>query len=399
MKKTNTINQTIKYLFLNHSATRVDLHKYLNISPAAVSNIVKQLIDDDIIVETGSEISKQEGAGRNKQIISLNKKIGVYLGISFTLEGMAICICNALGELLNQKFIPFAEFSTVDLNKIIINTVQNILNKQTKLKVLGLGIAIPGHYDAKKHKLISNNKMWDKFDMLTIQESLNIPVLAENNVESMALARYLFLNQKPNEKFVFLNIGYGIYASFIEPNNIHPKDNYSVGEIGHSIVKLDGFQCECGKKGCLQTYISESWLIKRAKLLYNLAENTVLHELVKNINEINLDTILKAYRLNDNFIVNMLNKGIQYLSISISNLLMLYDADTIYINSPILQKEPFKSKLLSLINNQLKFINTKKKTQINILDYDKYTGALGGCALVAMSEVIKDPKYRMITIS
>ncbi|MBP2057583.1 putative NBD/HSP70 family sugar kinase [Lactobacillus colini] len=398
MKRTQTINRTIKYLLINHHTTRVDLHTYLGISSAAVSNIVKQLIDNNIIIETGSAISKQEGAGRNKQIISLNKKIGYYIGVSFTLEGLAVCICNALGEKIDQQFLDYSSFLNKDINLLIINLVQKLLSKHSDLKVLGIGIAIPGHYNSKDHKLISNNKMWDMFNLPMIKSYLNLPIIAENNVESMALARHLFNGDNNIEKFIFFNIGYGIFASFIDPNNIHPKTNYSVGEIGHSIVKLNGFQCECGKKGCLQTYISETWLLKKARLLYNLADNTVIRELVKNINDVTLDTIFKAYKLNDEYIVNMLNEGMQYLSISISNLLMTYDADTIYLNSPLLQEEPFYSKLLPLINEQLRFVNTQKKTKINILKYDKYSGAIGGCALVAMSELIKDEKYYGIAL-
>lgn len=397
MQKNKTINKIIEYLFRNPNTTRVDLHKYLDISPAAVTKLVKQLIDSDFIVETGDEISQSTGAGRNKQIISLNKRIGNYIGVSFTLEGLGICLCDLMGGIISKNFIDYIDLKEKDLNNLIISEIIKLKKaKISNLPILGVGFAIPGHFDSKNSKLISNNPMWNNFDLNQIQQSIKLPVIADNNVESMADAKYLFNSKNLNEKFIFLNVGYGIYSAFIEPDNLHPKNNYSVGEIGHSVVKLNGFKCECGKNGCLQTYISESWLIKRAKLLYNLANNTVLLELVKNIDQIDLDAIFKAYKLNDPYIVNMLDEGIDYLGISISNLLMIYDADTIYINSPILQSEYFHDKLLNIIHNQLKFINTKKATKVHILKYDKYRGAIGGCALVALAEVIKNPYYQSI---
>lgn len=398
MKKNKTTNQIIEYLFRNHHATRVDIHKYLDISPAAVTKLVKQLIDNGSVVETGDEISQTEGAGRNKQIISLNKQIGDYLGVSFTLEGLGICLCNINGSILDRKFIDYDELRQFNLNTLIISEIKNIISKNKHYRILGVGFAIPGHFDSKQEKIISNNPMWNSFNLKQIQKDINLPVIAENNVESMANAKYLFDCTNLAEKFIFLHVGYGIYSAFIEPRHLHPKNNYSVGEIGHSVVKPNGFKCECGKKGCLQTYISESWLIKRTKMLYNLANNTVLSELVKNENEINLKTILNAYKLNDNYIVNMLDEGINYLGISISNLLMIYDADTIYINSPLLQIQNFHDQILNVIHDQLKFVNTKKETKVKILKYDKYNGALGGCALVALSQVIRNPHYKNITL-
>ena len=64
-------------------------------------------------------------------------------------------------------------------------------------------------------------------------------------------------------------------------------------------VQPDGELCECGKRGCLQTYASESWLIRKARLLYQSTPSTYLHQLVKNENEITLQTILNAYELGD----------------------------------------------------------------------------------------------------
>lgn len=400
MQETNTTTQTIEYLYRNQHATRVDLHKYLHVTPAAVSKIVKQLIDDHIVVETGQQISQKEGAGRSKRIISLSKKIGNYLGVSFNLAGLALVLTTIYGEIIDKIFIPYSKMKKYDLNQLVTDQIKLLISQNPNGNPLGVGFAIPGHYNADQHKLVSNNQMWKSFDLETIQKQVNLPMLAENNVESMADAHYLFSNDlAKKDNFIFFHIGYGIYSSFIEPGKLHPKRNYSVGEVGHTIIDPNGFQCECGKKGCLQTYSSHTWLLKRARNFYDLSENTVLHQLVSDKSKITFNTLLSAYKLNDPYTVDMLDTSIKYLGIIISNLLMVYDADVIYLNGFIVQVPEFKNKLLRFISNQLKFINSQKQTRIEVLPEDKYRGAVGGCALVALSQVIQNPNYQEITLN
>lgn len=400
MQETNTTTQTIEYLYRNRHATRVDLHKYLHVTPAAVSKIVKQLIDDHIVVETGQQISQKEGAGRSKRIISLSKQIGNYLGVSFNLAGLALVLTTIYGEIIDKIFIPYSKMKKYDLNQLVTDQIKLLISQNPNGNPLGVGFAIPGHYNADQHKLVSNNQMWKSFDLETIQKQVNLPMLAENNVESMADAHYLFSNDlAKKDNFIFFHIGYGIYSAFIEPGKLHPKRNYSVGEVGHTIIDPNGFQCECGKKGCLQTYSSHTWLLKRARNFYDLSENTVLHQLVSDKSKITFNTLLSAYKLNDPYTVDMLDTSIKYLGIIISNLLMVYDADVIYLNGFIVQVPKFKNKLLRFISNQLKFINSQKQTRIEVLPEDKYRGAVGGCALVALSQVIQNPNYQEITLN
>ena len=194
MQETNTTTQTIEYLYRNRHATRVDLHKYLHVTPAAVSKIVKQLIDDHIVVETGQQISQKEGAGRSKRIISLSKQIGNYLGVSFNLAGLALVLTTIYGEIIDKIFIPYSKMKKYDLNQLVTDQIKLLISQNPNGNPLGVGFAIPGHYNADQHKLVSNNQMWKSFDLETIQKQVNLPMLAENNVESMADAYYLFSN-------------------------------------------------------------------------------------------------------------------------------------------------------------------------------------------------------------
>lgn len=390
--------RTIQFLYRHPRATRTEIYQGTAMTPATVSQTVTALITDNLVIETGIEVAKTKGSGRKQKVISLNPTYGYLMGVDFTLAGLAIVITNVTGEIQAQDVLTYDQIANQSINDTIINAVQTMLADYQNLNILALGISIPGHYDLERHTIISNNPMWNAFNLETIRQKIDLPVIAENNVESMALARYLFDADETPEKFLFLQVGFGLYCSFIEPNSLHPKQNYYIGEIGHTVVNPHGTQCECGKRGCLQTFISETWLVKRAKQLFELSDTSVIHSLVKNLDEIDLRTVLAAYELGDPYMTDILDQGIEYLGISVANLLMMCDADAIYINSRILQREDFKQRVTQTISNQLKFIPTKKNTTVQILPYQSVRGAQGACALAAFANIIKNESYQKITL-
>ncbi|MGM0209037.1 hypothetical protein IGI96_003561 [Enterococcus sp. DIV0421] len=92
-----------------------------------------------------------------------------------------------------------------------------------------------------------------------------------------------------------------------------------IGEIGHTVVNLDGHFCECGKRGCLQTYTSETWLLKHSKLIYKHSSSTFLHQLVDNERDISIETILYAYELGDSAISKLINTALNYIALTLNN--------------------------------------------------------------------------------
>jgi len=394
----NNYTKIVQYLYRHPRATRTDIYQGTGITPATVSQTVATLIADDLVLETGLEVTKTKGSGRKQKVISLNASYGTLLGIDFTLAGMTAVLTDITGHVLDSQTRAYTAIAGKPINDSIVAIAQKLIVTHQDWPILGVGLSIPGHYSVEQHSIISNNPMWDDFDLQSIRNQLGLPVLAENNVESMALSRYLFSADDSPEKFLFLQVGFGLYCAFLEPNNLHPKQNYYIGEIGHTVVNPDGALCECGKRGCLQTYISETWLVKRAKQLFELSNTSVMHSLVHNIDEIDLNTVLAAFDLGDPYITNTLDRGIEYLGISVANLLMMCDADAIYINSRILQRPDFNQRVTETIANQLKFIPTKKNTAVKILPYEETRGALGACALAAFAQVVRNESYHAIVL-
>lgn len=387
------MSTVLEFIYRNPQTSRIEIAHSTGITPATITSIVAELLDKNLVIETGAEVQGTLGSGRKRKVLRLNPSAGFFLGLEFNMKGFFLSVTDACGNVIYNLKKELTDCNLNHINQIIIDMINTACETLDTSKVIGAGIAIPGHFDPINKSIISNNRIWKDFSLLKINKNFNFPIIAENNIECMALGEYIFNPLNTPEKFLFLHVGHGIFCSFFNSKHIGFKSNFYLGEIGHTVVDINGPKCECGKNGCLQTYISESWLIKNAKYLFDASTNTILHSLVKGSNEINIKTIIDAYKLNDAYFRERIVLGLKLLGTSIANILIMQDADKIYLNSELFTNDEFKTFILENIENQLMFIPTKRNVDIEISNFNYNRGATGACALACLSFAIKKAGY------
>ena len=165
-------------------------------------------------------------------------------------------------------------------------------NEDIKDNLVGIGIGVPGKINNNNKELFADSDVWKCFFPEKIKQRFQLPVVMDNNVKCMAMGIYLFKPEQSPENFSFFHIGIGMYCSNVINGELFKGENYISGEIGHTIVKVDGKSCECGKNGCLNTYASERWLIKMAKILIENNASVILGKLVKDNEEVSIEHII-----------------------------------------------------------------------------------------------------------
>ncbi|MCI6692092.1 MULTISPECIES: ROK family transcriptional regulator [unclassified Clostridium] len=387
------VSSVLEFIYRNPRTSRIEISQATGLTPAAVTNIVAELMNKDWIKETGDEVSFVNGSGRRRKVLTLNNSIGYLLGVEFNMKGIFVTITDILGNVISRDYKNINKYAITHINDEIINLIENSITKVDSSKILGAGIAIPAHFDLTSETIISNNDMWKDFNLFEIKKHFSFPFIVENNIECMALGEYLFNPLNTPDKFLFFHVGHGLFCSFFDSANLGIKANYYIGEIGHTVVDINGPKCECGKKGCLQTYISESWLIKNAKFFFENSTNTILSNLVKNSEEISLQTIIAAYKLGDSYFKRNIELGIELLGTSISNTLIMRDADKIFLNSELLSHKEFSSQIVDIVQSQMMFIPSKIDLNIEVTNFDNFRGSRGGCALASFAFFIKNLNY------
>lgn len=87
----------------------------------------------------------------------------------------------------------------------------------------------------------------------------------DNDCIMLALAEK-WQNNSHNQDFCIVNVDYGIGSSFVINGQIYRGMLNGSGQIGHTIFDRDGYACDCGRYGCLETVASLSALKKQARI-------------------------------------------------------------------------------------------------------------------------------------
>ncbi|WP_373193626.1 ROK family transcriptional regulator, partial [Enterococcus sp. RIT-PI-f] len=335
-KQLELCSDILNVIYSEGPISRVDISKKTGITPATVSFLTGMLIEKNFLYELGESYDNKIKAGRRKILLDISKQRIFFIGAEISETFYSFVLTDNTGEIISHKVYTIDESKKLNSSK---NFIDNLLSfyEQSVKPVSAIGIALPGHYN-NSNLILTNNSKWETFELQKIVDAVEKPVFFENNVHCMALAEHFFYN-KNDEDFIFFHISKGIYCSYFYKGDIFSKDNFLIGELGHTVVNMDGPMCECGKKGCLQTYTSENWLLKYSKSIYNSASSTLLHQLVSNENDISLKTITDAYNLGDPAILKLIDRAVRYISLTLNNLNMIFDYSKLFIHGKIFEND------------------------------------------------------------
>ncbi|WP_461219395.1 ROK family transcriptional regulator [Lapidilactobacillus salsurivasis] len=387
MKKTKKQQElqarVIDVIYSQGPISRIDIANLTGITPATISALTAKLIETGLIKEAGEEI-QQQTSGRRKILLEIAANQQFFIGTELSEKYFSFCLTDNLGTVLKDQVLNFdsqhtlANFTYQDY----LGYLKNFVSQCSAYHPSAIGIALPGHFDAKQNKILTNNPIWTQFDLLKIAQSFDIPVLSENNVQSMAKAQRILKSNKQDSNFLYLHISRGMFCSYMYQGEIYGSHNQRIGEIGHTTVNPDGELCECGKRGCLQTYASEAWIIKKAKMLFAHTNGTYLHQLVENQAEINIKTIINAYHLGDEGINNILQHAFRYLAITLENISLLIDCRTIYLHSELFSDAELFGLLQEKIQQNVSLANFERSQQLVAVPYTDLDGAVGACGFL-----------------
>lgn len=209
-------------------------------------------------------------------------KIGIDLGGSHIGMG----VINENGEVLEKREVDLSLEKTDNLCEFIKSYItKNIKEFVPKYPIELIGIASPGTpKDGKITTLV--NLGVEELDITSfIKVFCNIPILLRNDAKCAGLAEKKYGSLKKYSDAVFICLGTGIGGAVFNDNKLlSPKRNPGF-ELGHMIIDKGGNLCNCGKRGCFETYCSMKRLKNRLIDILELPKNTPPQELLEILKE------------------------------------------------------------------------------------------------------------------
>ncbi|MBQ2835218.1 MAG: ROK family protein [Clostridia bacterium] len=293
-------------------------------------------------------------------------KIGIDIGGSHI--GIGLINNNGSIVLKIEKFIKDKTNIKEQIEEFITETV---IEMGLTNEIESIGIAIPGTVtDNKIIKAV--NLGIEEYDLASnLEKILKIPVKLKNDAKCAALAEQRYGELANYENSIFLCIGTGVGGAVIHDGKLLEPDGVPGFEFSHTIIQKDGELCNCGKRGCFETYASLKRFKQKVSDRFDL--NTLSGKVIRKFIEENPD---------NQMIKEMIKEYVDYLSIGISNIINIFEPDAICIGGSFSEYgniffEPLKE---ALLQGNLLF---NKRNEI-IIKYAKLKNDAGiiGAALI-----------------
>ena len=291
--------------------------------------------------------------------------IGVDIGGTNTTIGIVDFHNNII---LENSFLTRpdqgADIFSISLARHINNAYSNYKNEYS---LEGIGIAAPGaNYQNGIIESPANLKWGNVKFIELMKEHFQVPISLINDANAAALGEHQFGSAKGMKNFIVLTLGTGLGTGIVVDGRLLYGENGYAGELGHAIIEKNGRQCNCGKHGCLETYVSASG-IKRTvfNLLCNSNDPSELRYM--DFEKITGKIIGELGIKNDPIAVKAFNYTGEILGIALSNLVTFFDPKAIILSGGLMEADElllkptfttFERYLLNIYKGKVKIIKS-----------------------------------------
>ncbi|MEQ1736379.1 MAG: ROK family transcriptional regulator [Rhodoglobus sp.] len=253
----------LAHLGAHGPASRADLARALNVSPALMTSLTKDLLADGLLVELDHSPSQ---GGRPARMLGIVSSAGRAIGVKVVADHVAFVEVGIDGLVRRSAIEPFTASANTMLSDLAA-LLRRFIAGGSNEPLLGIGVGVPGSVDRQGNGLVDSAQLgWQQVPIgAALRREFALPVLVENNVNALAVAERLYGVGRKHDNFLVVTIGTGVGAGIVIDGVVLRGNAGGAGEIGHIPVAEDGPVCSCGNRGCLETFIGEAALVSLAR--------------------------------------------------------------------------------------------------------------------------------------
>jgi glucokinase len=212
-----------------------------------------------------------------------------------------------------------------------------------------VGVGVPGVANNSTGVVMRcvNMDWWDIPLRAELQKHIPKPVVIDNDANLAGFAESVCGVSAGTNSSVFITLGTGVGGGLIFRGKLWGGDHSAGGEIGHITMMIDGEQCTCGRKGCLERYCSATALIRLAReAAIAHHESTLWSVSDNNLEKLNGKNIFACAMAGDATALKVFDQYIHYLCLALSSIIALLDPEVIVIGGGLSKDGPFLLKAI-----------------------------------------------------
>jgi predicted NBD/HSP70 family sugar kinase len=328
LRKSNRSRALIE-LYMNGPMTRQEVGTAAGVSPATVSNLVGELLDQGVLVEAGVEDSD---GGRPRALLQVNPDYGYVVGVDVGEQGTLVELFDLGMQVLASHTMTLSTASLepdASVAQVLEGLHKVISDSGVKEEsVLGVGVGVPGMVEHGADAVVYAQTVgWEAVPLgRMLRRGTSLPLLVDNGAKTMGQAEKWFGAARQVDNAVIVLLGAGVGTSIITDGELYRGPSSSAGEWGHTTILVNGKTCRCGASGCLEAYIGARAMVTRYdELRHKPTTSASEDDLVAR-----LEAITSAGAA-DKSAARLLQETATYIGAGIADLINLFNPERIVI--------------------------------------------------------------------
>ena len=309
--------------------------------------------------------------------------IGIDLGGTTMTAGLVNEDYEIVGKITWATRLPRP---AEDLEKAMADLCREVA-KQNGVdfsEVRYVGIGTPGSVNFTTG-FVGYNTNFNYYDWnlgTDLEALLGCKVYVENDANAAAFGEYIAGGAKGYKDAVVITLGTGIGSGIILDGKILRGFNFAAGEMGHTVIVKDGRKCNCGRHGCWERYASARALSEDTKAAMREHRDTLMWDLVKDIDHVNAKTSFDAMEKGDALAKQVVENWMEYVGCGIANLVNTFEPEVICIGGGVSnQGETLLGPVRAYVEKETHDITTGRVPEIRACVLRNDAGVIGAAAL------------------
>jgi glucokinase len=230
------------------------------------------------------------------------------------------------------------------LIKKIATLVESALREAgiSRSAVRAFSVGAPGSIDGARGIVEeAPNLGWKRVPLRSeLRQLLRVPVFIENDVNVGLVGEYALGAGRGAKNLVGIFVGTGIGGALILNGSLYEGGRGGAGEIGHTVLVVDGPLCPCGRRGCVEALASRTAMERDVRAAIKAGRDSNVLKIMKKKNKERMTSsiIAAALKKNDPLMQEVIQRAQFYLGVLASNAVNLLDPECVVFGGGIAER-------------------------------------------------------------
>ncbi|NQZ77155.1 MAG: ROK family protein [Ekhidna sp.] len=252
------------------------------------------------------------------------------IGIDIGGTNAKFGIADREGNILAQSRVKTQQFTDY---KTFLRTLKTEIEKIHSIdNAIGIGIGAPNANFYSGTIENPPNLPWKGISKFTeeAEHVFGLKCALTNDANAAALGEMVYGNAKEMKDFIVLTVGTGLGSGIVVNGELVYGRHGFAGELGHTLVNANGRFCACGKRGCLETYVSATGIRRTVyKLLADYTEPSILRAI--SFDDLSTRTITEAAEKGDKIAIEAFKYTGRVLGMKLADFVVHTDPEAIFL--------------------------------------------------------------------